>query len=56
MGRAPIALALAAFSCATTPKTSGGHALAFVEDDYLRARESARARQVPLFVEAWAPW
>jgi hypothetical protein len=27
-----------------------------VSDDYPRALALARARQLPLFVEAWAPW
>ncbi len=31
-------------------------ALPFVADDYTRALAEARARKVPLFVEAWAPW
>jgi len=30
--------------------------LPWVEDDYPRALAQARARSVPLFVEAWAPW
>lgn len=30
--------------------------LPFVEDDYARALEQARARNVPIFLEAWAPW
>ena len=30
-------------------------ALPFVEDDYPRALAAARERQVPLFIEAWAP-
>jgi hypothetical protein len=30
--------------------------LPFVEDDYARALEQARARHVPIFLEAWAPW
>jgi hypothetical protein len=25
-------------------------------DDYTRAVAEARARKVPLFIEAWAPW
>jgi hypothetical protein len=33
-----------------------GAALPFVEDDYAKALADARSRQVPLFVEAWAPW
>jgi hypothetical protein len=28
----------------------------FIENDYPRALAEARARHVPLFVEAWAPW
>ena len=28
----------------------------FIENDYTRALSEARARKVPLFVEAWAPW
>ena len=30
--------------------------LPFVEDDYPRALAEARARKLPLFIEAWAPW
>ncbi len=30
--------------------------LPFLEDDYGKALEQARARDLPLFVEAWAPW
>jgi len=30
--------------------------LPFVADDYTRAVAEARARKVPLFIEAWAPW
>ena len=28
----------------------------FIQDDYTRALAEARARKVPLFIEAWAPW
>jgi len=31
-------------------------ALPFIENDYPRALAEARARKVPLFIEAWAPW
>lgn len=31
-------------------------AVPFIENDYTRALAEARARKVPLFVEAWAPW
>ena len=30
--------------------------LPFVVDDYPKALEEARARHVPIFLEAWAPW
>ena len=30
--------------------------LPFVKDNYARALADARARHVPLVVEAWAPW
>ena len=35
---------------------ASGHTLPFVENDYVRARELARKKNVPIFVEAWAPW
>jgi hypothetical protein len=30
--------------------------LPFIEDDYARALGNARAHELPLFVEVWAPW
>jgi hypothetical protein len=30
--------------------------LPFIEDDYPRALAEARRRQLPLFVDSWAPW
>ncbi len=30
--------------------------LLFIEDDYPRALADAKARHVPIFVDAWAPW
>ena len=30
--------------------------LPFIEDDYPRALAEARAKKLPIFVEAWAPW
>ena len=30
--------------------------LPFINDDYAKAVAQARARKVPLFIEAWAPW
>jgi hypothetical protein len=51
-----VALALTlALGGATQP---AGHAPAvpFIEDDYEAALAEARRRDVPVFVEAWAPW
>jgi hypothetical protein len=31
-------------------------ALPFIEDDYGKALAEAKAKNVPLFIEAWAPW
>jgi hypothetical protein len=30
--------------------------LPFVADDYPQALAQAKAKNVPIFVEAWAPW
>jgi hypothetical protein len=30
--------------------------LPFIEDDYQTALARAKSKNVPLFVEAWAPW
>jgi hypothetical protein len=48
-------------ACATAhvePPPAGGARtqLPFIEDDYPRARQEARASKRPLIVEAWAPW
>ena len=31
-------------------------ALPFIDDDYTKALAAARTKNVPIFVEAWAPW
>ena len=31
-------------------------ALPFIEDDYTKALARARAKNVPIFADAWAPW
>jgi len=52
-----LALALvggAAGAAAAAPAPS--FALPFLEDDYASALQQARARQVPIFLDAWAPW
>ncbi len=30
--------------------------LPFIDDDYSRARVEAARRELPLFVDVWAPW
>ena len=49
-----LALLLGAASLAAAP--SSGPVLPFIEDDYGKALSEARAKKVPIFVEAWAPW
>ena len=34
----------------------GKEVLPFIEDDYATAVARAKAKNVPIFVEAWAPW
>jgi hypothetical protein len=43
-----------ALSQASPALAAGG--LPFVADDYPRALAEARARDVPLVVDVWAPW
>jgi len=47
-------LATAALILALAPAHKS--ALPFIEDDYPKALAEARARKLPLFIEAWAPW
>jgi hypothetical protein len=47
---APIALSFLFLASEAAAK------LPFIEDDYSRAIAEARARNVPIFLEAWAPW
>lgn len=49
MRRLLLALALLAASTASAD-------LAFIENDYATAISRARAKNLPIFVEAWAPW
>ena len=35
---------------------SAAETLPFIEDDYTKAVARAKAKNVPIFVEAWAPW
>ncbi len=44
-----------AASAAAAPKPVHSP-LPFIADDYPRALTEARSRQLPIFIEAWAPW
>ena len=35
---------------------AAGAAVPFIDDDYPQALAQARARNLPIFLEAWAPW
>ena len=49
-------LLLAATLLGTALSTRAKEVLPFIEDDYARAVETAKAKNVPVFVETWAPW
>ena len=61
-----LAALLVALACTpplvATPAASPGgrtgprEVLPFVHDDYANALAQARARKLPLFIDAWAPW
>jgi hypothetical protein len=55
---APIALVLGLGAVTPLAAADRGDArpLPFVADDYAKALGDARARALPLFIEAWAPW
>ena len=56
MKRARIALAAGiAFAMAAPPVAAAREVLPWMED-FAKAAERARAKNVPLFLEAWAPW
>ena len=51
----PLLVALAAstlLGASTAPRA----AVPFIADDYPGALAEARAKKLPIFVEAWAPW
>jgi hypothetical protein len=50
-----VALGTAAPAAASFAEREG-RALPFIADDYAKALGEARARSLPLFIEAWAPW
>jgi len=50
------ALLAALVGLAAAPSPESTSAVPFMPDDYAKALGEARARKLPLFVEAWAPW
>lgn len=46
---------VAAMAAVAAPLMASSN-LPFIDDDYARALAEARARKLPLFIEAWAPW
>ncbi len=53
---APAAKGSKAARAAKPPKKAEAAHLPFIEGDYARALAEARARNVPLVVDVWAPW
>jgi hypothetical protein len=51
--RAPFAALAIALALLAAPARAAPGA---IEDDYPRALAEARARQVPIVVDVWAPW
>ena len=50
-------IAMAGCSGRTAPAAPVATAvLQFIADDFPRAQDEAKRRNVPIFVEAWAPW
>lgn len=43
-------------SASADASTTNANVVPFIENDYPRALTEARARRVPLFIDAWAPW
>jgi hypothetical protein len=48
--------AVGAAAAPTDGRSGEGSAVPFIDDDYKRALSEAHARDLPLFIEAWAPW
>jgi hypothetical protein len=51
-----VAAAAAALVAAASPAAELRFAVPFIDDDYPRAVAEAKARNLPIFVENWAPW
>ena len=49
-------LAIAVSSCRSEGDRSAKLTLPFIQDDFPTALAQAQERNLPLFVETWAPW
>jgi hypothetical protein len=49
-------LRIAAVVLALSAPAMAREVLPFIEDDYPKALAQAKAKNLPIFVEAWAPW
>jgi len=49
-------LVLAASAASGASASAPAPVLPFIADDYTRALAVARAKHIPIFIEAWAPW
>ena len=54
--RKPVWLALAAAALLGASSAGPRPVVPFIADDYPGALAEARAKKLPIFVEAWAPW
>jgi hypothetical protein len=54
--RALFFVAAIAVALVSTPAHAAKGPLPFIPDDYQRALAQARARNVPIVVDVWAPW
>ena len=52
----PVWLALAAATLLGASSSEPRPVVPFIADDYPGALAQARAKKLPIFVEAWAPW
>jgi hypothetical protein len=51
-----IAIALLLTVLANTSLSKANHELPFINDDFQKALTQAKQRNLPLFVDVWAPW
>lgn len=52
----PSPRSLLAAALVALPLAAGAAGPGWISDDWPRALSEAKARKVPIFVDAWAPW